>query len=42
MDYVEDDLRKIGVKRWRIKAMDGTEWRKYVRLPRFFKSCRAM
>jgi hypothetical protein len=39
---VEDDLRKIGVKRWRIEAMDGTEWRKYVRRLGFFKSCRAM
>jgi hypothetical protein len=25
---VEDDLRKIGVKRWRIMTMDRTEWRK--------------
>jgi hypothetical protein len=37
---VEDDLRKIGVKRWRIKA--GQNWEKYVRRPRFIKSCRAM
>jgi hypothetical protein len=39
---VEDGLRKIGVKRWRIKAMDGTNGEKYVRRPRFFKRCRAM
>jgi hypothetical protein len=25
---VEDDLRKMEVKRWRKKAMDRTEWRK--------------
>jgi hypothetical protein len=25
---VEDDLRKIRVKRWRINAMDRTEWKK--------------
>jgi hypothetical protein len=25
---VEDNLRKIGVKHWRIKTMDRTEWRK--------------
>jgi hypothetical protein len=25
---VEDGLRKTGVKCWRIKAMDRTEWRK--------------
>jgi hypothetical protein len=25
---VEDDLRKIGVICWRIKAMGRTEWRK--------------
>jgi hypothetical protein len=29
---------KIGVKRWRTKAMDRG---KYVRRPRFFKNCRA-
>jgi hypothetical protein len=23
---VEDDLRKLGVKRWRIKALNGEEW----------------
>jgi hypothetical protein len=28
LDDVEDDLRKTGVKRWRLKAMDRTEWRK--------------
>jgi hypothetical protein len=39
---VEDDLRKMEDKRWRKKAMDRTEWRKYVRRPWFFKNCRAM
>jgi hypothetical protein len=40
---VEDDLRKIGVKRWKIKTMDRTEWgKKYARRPRFFKSCGVM
>jgi hypothetical protein len=28
LDVMEDDLRKTGIKRWRIKAMDRTEWRK--------------
>jgi hypothetical protein len=28
LDDAEDDLRKFGVKHWRIKAMDRTEWRK--------------
>jgi BRCT domain type II-containing protein len=23
---VEDDLRKLGVKQWRIKALDREEW----------------
>ena len=23
---VEDDLRKLGVKRWRMKALEGEEW----------------
>jgi hypothetical protein len=43
LDDVANDLRKIGVKLWRIEAMDRTEQKKkYVRRPRFFKSCRAM
>jgi hypothetical protein len=25
---VEDNLRETGIKRWRIKAMNRTEWRK--------------
>ena len=25
IDNVEDDLRKLGVKRWRAKALDGEE-----------------
>jgi hypothetical protein len=28
---------KMGVKRWRTKAMDGGEWRR----PKFVKNCRA-
>jgi hypothetical protein len=26
IDDVEDDLRKIGIKRWRTKALDRDEW----------------
>ena len=26
LDDVEADLRALGVKRWRIKALDRTEW----------------
>jgi hypothetical protein len=36
---VENDLRKIGVKRWRIEAMKRTEWRKIYDAA---KSCREM
>jgi hypothetical protein len=28
---VEDDLRKLGVKRWRTKALDRMEWASIVR-----------
>ena len=28
---VEDDLRKLGVKRWRTKALDREEWASIVR-----------
>jgi hypothetical protein len=28
LDDVQDDMIKMGVKRWRIKAMDRGEWRK--------------
>jgi hypothetical protein len=28
---VEDDLRKLGVKRWRTKALDRVEWASIVR-----------
>jgi hypothetical protein len=28
---VEDDLRKLGVKRWRTKALDKVEWASIVR-----------
>jgi len=28
---VEDDLRKLGVKRWRMKALNGGEWPSIVR-----------
>jgi hypothetical protein len=30
LDDVEDDFMKTGVKRWRINAMDRTEWRKHM------------
>lgn len=26
LDYVVMDLRNMGIKRWRTRAMDGTEW----------------
>jgi hypothetical protein len=26
INYVEDDLRKIGVKRWRTKVLEREEW----------------
>jgi hypothetical protein len=29
--YVEDDLRKLGVKQWRTKALDREEWASIVR-----------
>jgi hypothetical protein len=28
---VDDDLRKLGVKRWRTKAMDREEWASILR-----------
>jgi len=28
---VEDDLRKLGVKRWRMKALDREEWESIIR-----------
>jgi hypothetical protein len=28
---VEDDLRKLGVKRWRTKALDRQEWASIIR-----------
>jgi hypothetical protein len=28
---VEDDLRKLGVKRWRTKGLDRVEWASFVR-----------
>jgi hypothetical protein len=31
IDDVEDDLRKLGVKRWRAKALDREEWASIVR-----------
>jgi hypothetical protein len=37
LDEVEDDLRKTGVKRWRIKAMERTEWRNICEAPRVFQ-----
>jgi hypothetical protein len=41
LDDVQDDIIKMGVKRWRTKAMDRGNRGKYVRRPRFFKNCRA-
>jgi hypothetical protein len=31
MNGVEDDLRKLGVKRWRTKALDRVEWASIIR-----------
>jgi hypothetical protein len=31
IDDVEDDLRKLGVKRWTAKASDGEEWASIIR-----------
>jgi hypothetical protein len=28
---VEGDLRKLGVKRWRTKALNGEEWASFIR-----------
>jgi hypothetical protein len=26
LDDVEDDIKALGIRRWRIKAQDGNEW----------------
>jgi hypothetical protein len=31
IDDVEDDLRKLGVKRWRAKELDREEWASIIR-----------
>jgi hypothetical protein len=31
IDDVEDDLRKLGVKQWRAKALDREEWASIIR-----------
>ena len=31
IDNVEDDLRKLGAKRWRTKALDREEWASIIR-----------
>jgi hypothetical protein len=31
INYLEGDLRKLGVKRWRTKALDRVEWASIVR-----------
>ena len=31
IDDVEDDLMKLGVKRWRVKALDREEWTSIIR-----------
>jgi hypothetical protein len=31
IDDVEDDLRKLGVKRWKAKALDREEWASIIR-----------
>jgi hypothetical protein len=42
LDDVEDDLRKMEVKRWWKRQWTGQNGEKYMRRPRFFKNCRAM
>jgi hypothetical protein len=37
LDDVEDDLRKTGVKHWRITAVDRTEWRKICEVAKVFQ-----
>jgi hypothetical protein len=41
IDDVQDDMIKMGVKRWRTKQWAEENGGKYVRRPRFFKNCRA-
>jgi hypothetical protein len=33
-DDVEDDLRKLGIKRWRMKALDRDEWASIIKEPK--------
>jgi hypothetical protein len=41
LDDVQDEMIKMGVKRWRTKQWTEENGGKYVRRPRFFKNCRA-
>jgi hypothetical protein len=34
IDDVEDDLRSMGTKRWRIKALDRVEWASIIKEPK--------
>jgi hypothetical protein len=41
LDDVQDDMIKMGVKRWRKKQLIEENGGKYVRWPGFFQNCRA-
>jgi hypothetical protein len=34
IDNVEDDLRKMGIKRWRLRSADRREWRRIYEVAR--------
>jgi hypothetical protein len=34
IDDVEDDLRNVDIKQWRIKALDRVEWASIIKKPR--------
>jgi hypothetical protein len=42
IDNVEDDLRKMGIKRWRLRTAIGENGEEYVRRPESYKNCIAM
>jgi hypothetical protein len=40
-DNVEDDLRKVGIKKWRLRTADRREQRGIYERPEFYKNCSA-
>ena len=40
-DEVRDDLRKMGVNKWKQKAQERKPWREIIDKPKLTKSCRA-